>query len=333
MSKILLTGAAGYIGSHLCFKLLKEKYTVIGLDNLSTGFLEPISILKNAFDKFEFINIDLADEEKLAEIFKKNKIECVIHLAAKIDVAESLQNPDLYFTENYQNSVRLVDKAVESGVNKFIFSSTAAVYGNPIYTPIDENHPTKPLSPYGQTKLDFEKYLGKFKNLNYVIFRYFNVGGSDSSGLIGKSHIKSNDLIENIIKTILGQKTEFKIFGSDYKTKDGTPVRDLIYAEDVANAHFLALQEMDKYKLNTIFNLGSESGYTVLEILRQAEKIAEKTIPIKKEPRREGDIAVSVATSQKAKSRLNWQISPKNLEKIITTDLNWRKLHPLGYNK
>jgi UDP-glucose 4-epimerase len=333
MAKILVTGAAGYIGSHLCLKLLKENFKIIGLDNFSTGFLEPVEILKNKFSNFEFINLDLADEEKLSEIFEKNEIKSVIHLAAKIDVAESVQKPSLYLKENYENSVKLINKAVEFGISKIISSSTAAVYGNPVYTPIDEKHPTNPLSPYGQTKLDFEKYLEKIKNLNYVIFRYFNVGGSDSNGLIGKSHLKSNDLIENIIKTILGQKPEFQIFGSDYQTKDGTSVRDLIHVEDVANAHFLALQEMEKHKLNTVYNLGSESGYTVLEILGQAEKIAGKNIPVKKQPRRDGDIAVSVATSQKAKNELNWEISPKNLEKIITTDLNWRKKHPLGYTK
>ena len=198
--KILVTGGAGYIGSHTIKNLLKQDFDIIGLDNLSSGFIEPIEIIKKKFGssagEFEFIRGDLSNKELLKEIFQKNQIDAVIHLAAKIDAAESVQKPELYHQENYINSINLVEAMTLAGVNKLVFSSTAAVYGDPEYTPIDENHPTRPTNPYGQTKLDFEKYLAKVENLKYITFRYFNVGGSEPAGLLGKSHLQSQDLIE-----------------------------------------------------------------------------------------------------------------------------------------
>ena len=327
---ILVTGGAGYIGSHIVKGLLEKNHQVLVLDNFSTGFIEPLQILEKKFSGLSYINCDLADKDMLKEIFSKNKIEAVIHLAAKIDVTQSVRNPELYSQENYLNSINLVEAMTEAGVNKLIFSSTAAVYGNPIYTPIDENHPVLPLNPYGQTKLDFEKYLGKCSNLKYIIFRYFNVGGSAIDGNLGKSHLKSQDLIESINKVILGQQEYLEVFGSDYDTPDGTAIRDFIHVEDISNAHILALEKIDKFQAE-VFNLGSENGFSVKEIIKEAEKITGKKFSIKYLPRREGDISVSVASARKAKEKLGWEPKNSNLNDIITSDWVWRKNHPEGY--
>lgn len=331
MSAVLITGGAGYIGSHLAKNLLEKNYEVIVFDNLSTGFNEPLAILKKKFKNLTFICGDLSDRPKIDEIFRSAPIEAVMHLAAKIYVDESMINPELYHRENYLNSVNLVEAMLTNGVNKIIFSSTAAVYGNPQYVPIDEKHPTNPLSPYGQTKLDFEKYLAKIKNLQYVILRYFNVGGASSEGLIGKSHLSSQDILENIIKTALGQKEYFKIFGADYPTADGTAIRDLVHVEDIAQAHILAMDQIGRAG-RQIFNLGSENGFSVKEIVAKAEEIIGCKISVATDKRREGDAAVSVASAKKAKDKLGWQ-TKSDLAEIIKTDWQWRKRHPLGYTK
>lgn len=327
---IFLTGAAGYIGSHVAKKLLATGFDVIGFDNLSNGFIEPIQILQKKYQNFEFIKGDLSDRELLENILKQKSIDAVVHLAAKIDVNESMTNPDLYHQENYINSINLIDAMTKAGVNKLIFSSTAAVYGNPKYTPIDEKHPTNPTSPYGQTKLDFEKYLAKFENLKYVIFRYFNVGGSDPAGDLGKSHIKGMDLLENIMKVALGKQQYLEIFGNDYKTVDGTPVRDLLHVDDIAQAHLLTLEKIDKIS-SQIFNLGSETGFTVKEIIDRASLTTGKKLETKIGPRRQGDIEISVASAAKVKSILGWKPFLSNLNDILSTDWAWRKNHPMGY--
>lgn len=329
--KILITGGAGYIGSHLAKNLLEKNYEVIVFDNLSAGFNKPLAILKKKFKNLTFICGDLSDRPKLDEIFRSESIEAVMHLAAKIYVDESVANPGLYHRENYLNSVNLVEAMLAAGVGKIIFSSTAAIYGNPRYAPIDEKHPANPLSPYGQTKLDFEKYLAKIDNLHYVILRYFNVGGADHEGLIGKSHLLSQDILENIIKTALGQKEYFKIFGNDYPTADGTAVRDLVHVEDIAQAHILSLEQIGRAG-REVFNLGSENGFSVKEIIAEAEKIIGRKIAAATDKRREGDPAVSIASAKKAKDRLGWR-TKYDLAEIIRTDWQWRQRHPLGYTK
>jgi len=335
--KILLTGGAGYIGSHLAKNLIKEGFFVVVVDNLSTGFIEPIEILRQKYpEHLEFIKVDLADKEKLMEIFKSRDIEVVMHLAAKISVPESVQKPTLYHQENYLNSINLLEAMTAAGVNKFIFSSTATVYGNPEYTPIDENHPTEPTNPYGQTKLDFEKYLQKTENLNYIIFRYFNVGGSDPTGNLGKPHLQGQGLLENMMEVALRHKESLQIFGNDYDTPDGTPIRDFVHVEDVCSAHILALKSIDNPPAggpNEVFNLGSEQGFSVKETIDKASIIIEREIPTETAARRPGDIAVSVASSKKAKEILGWNPQYSDLDSIIRTDWNWRKKHLLGYTR
>ncbi|MEK7142641.1 MAG: UDP-glucose 4-epimerase GalE [Patescibacteria group bacterium] len=328
--KILITGGAGYIGSHLVKNLIKEGYLVLIVDNLSCGFIEPLEIIKREFGDFVFVRGDLGDKEKLQKIFQDYQIDTVIHLAAKIDATESVKKPELYHQENYLNSINLLEAMTNVGVDRLIFSSTAAVYGNPQYTPIDENHPTISTNPYGQTKLDFEKYLQKTANLNYCILRYFNVGGSDPAGLIGKSHLQNEDLLENIIKVALGKKRILQIFGSDYETQDGTAIRDFLHVEDIAQAHILALNNVEKSH-QEVFNIGSEKGFSVKEIIDRATMIFGKEIPTEVTEKRPGDIAVSVASSKKAKDILGWNPQYSDLDSIIRTDWNWRKIHPNGY--
>lgn len=328
--KILITGGAGYIGTHTLKQLLQENFSCVVLDDLSTGFLEPIELLKKRYP-FEFIKGNLQEKDVLQEIFKNHQIDAVIHLAAKIEVEESFKNPELYYQTNYINSVNLIEVMLNEGIKNLIFSSTAGVYGNPKYSPIDEKHPTNPLNPYAKSKLDFENYLKKTKNLNYIILRYFNVGGSDIYGLLGKSHIRSQDLIENILEVALGQKNIFEIYGNDYDTPDGTPIRDLVHVDDIGNAHLLAMKSIDKFS-GEVFNLGSEKGFSLQEIFNRATKIIKKNLAMKVSKRREGDIVISIANSKKAKEKLGWR--PKeSLDSIIQTDWNWRTTHPLGYTE
>lgn len=328
---ILITGGAGYIGSHLVKNLLRTGCSVIVFDNLSSGFIEPIEILRENFP-LEFIKGDLNDKDLLKKVFSENDIGGVCHLSAKIDAAESVEKPDLFHQENYLNGINLVEAMSEAGVNKLVFSSTAAVYGNPSYTPIDENHPTNPTNPYGQTKLDFEKYLSEVQNLQYIILRFFNVGGSDPEGMLGKSHTKSQDLLENIMKVVLGEKPTLEIYGKDYPTPDGTAIRDFVHVQDIVEAHLLALEVLEQQK-GEIFNLGSEKGFSVKEIIDQVALLTNQTVPVVFKDRRPGDIAISVASSKKAKEKLGWHPENSNLEKILSTDWNWRKAHPFGYTK
>lgn len=328
--KILVTGGAGYIGSHVAKNLLKEGFSVLVVDNLSTGFIEAIEILKKKFKNLEFIKIDLANKEQLEEVFANQEIDAVMHFAARVSVDESVKNPALYHQENFLNSINLIEAMSKSGIEKFIFSSSCVVYGIPQYTPIDEDHPTKPESPYGQTKLDFEKYLRKVSNLKYIIFRYFNVGGSDLQGLLGKSNIEKEDLIANIIKVALGQKQIFSIYGNDYETPDGTAIRDFLHVEDIANAHILALKNIEKFA-NEIFNLGSGTGFSVKEIVDKASIVFDRSIPTEILERRPGDITVSVASAKRAKELLGWNPQYSDLDLIIRTDWKWRKIHPYGY--
>lgn len=325
MNKIILvTGGAGYIGSHVIKLLLEKNYQPVILDNLSSGH-------KQAILGGKLYQGDIDDRTILQKIFSENKIDAVIHIAALIDAAESVREPEKYQRENFKKGKVLLDECVKAGTKKFIFSSTAAVYGNPKYTPIDEKHPTNPTNPYGQSKLTFENYLNENKNkIDFIILRYFNVGGSDPDGKLGKDHIDSSDLLNIVMKVALGERQEMEIFGSDYDTKDGTPVRDFVHVMDIASAHILALEKIEENE-GQIFNLGSESGFTVKEIIETAKKVTGKNILTKTGPRREGDIAISVASAQKAKEKLGWQPQYSDLKTIIKTDWQWRKKHPQGY--
>ena len=332
MAKILVTGGAGYIGSHTVKNLLKEGFSIIALDNLSTGFIEPMETIKKEIGDFEFIRGDLGDKELLEKIFHENQIEAVMHLAAKIYVDESVREPELYHQENFIKSVELIEAMTKAGINKLIFSSTGSVYGNPQSTPIDEKHATHPTNPYAQTKLDFEKYLERVENLQIIILRYFNVGGSDPTGRIGRSHLTSQDIMENIFKTALGQKKSFQFFGTDYPTPDGTAIRDYIHVEDISQAHILALKKFGQFS-GEVFNLGSETGFSVREVINKATLVIGREIPHEEGERRPGDAAISVASAAKAKEKLGWNPQYSDLDQILLSDWRWRKVHPFGYTK
>ena len=321
--------------------LVKEGCDVIVYDNLSAGFEEPLEKIRQSFNSqvdpkygdFLFIKGDLADKEKLTSIVTGYQIDAVVHLAARLDVAESMEKPDLYYKENYLNSVNLLDVVVQAGIKKFILASTCAVYGNPTYTPIDEKHPVNPVSPYPETKWEFEKYLKLTKGVKYVVFRFFNVGGCDPDGLIGKGYAQRQDLLENIYRVALGQKNNLEIYGEDYDTPDGSAIRDFIHVQDIVKANLLALKYLDRSDVvNELFNLGSEKGFSVKETIKEAQEVIGKEIETKICPRRAGDASISFASSKKAREVLGWNQDYSDLETIINTDWKWRTKNPQGYH-
>lgn len=317
MKNILVMGGAGYIGSHTVKHLVENGYNVIVADNLSMGHKEAV----NPNAKFEIA--DLMDKESLRVVFKKYPIDTVIHFAAFIAVGESVENPAKYYTNNVIGTLNLLDVMLEFDVKKIVFSSTAAVFGNPIYTPIDEKHTTNPINPYGQTKLMIEKIFEDYRRaygLLYIAFRYFNASGCSFDGSIGEAHNPETHLIPLVLKAIKGECENIKIFGDDYDTPDGTCIRDYIHVEDLAVAHRLAVENIDKY--SGTLNLGTSKGTSVKEIIDISEKITGKRCPVVIEKRRAGDPAILSATSNKAKEILGW-LPKYNMEDIIKTAWNW----------
>ena len=321
---ILVTGGAGYIGSHCVMALLNKGFEVVILDNLSTGHIETIDTLKK-YGKISFYQGDLQNKNDINSVFKNNKIDAVIHFAAFSQVSESMQNPQKYYQNNVYGTLNLLQIMLDNGVKKIVFSSTAATYGEPKYTPIDENHPQNPINPYGQTKLIIEKIMDDYNrayDLKSVRLRYFNVVGADSQARIGEWHGPETHLVPNILKTTFDKI--FKLYGTDYDTKDGTCVRDYINVEDLVNAHILALEYLNNGGKTDFFNLGTNNGNTVKEIFNVCEKVLDKKIPLEICKRREGDPAILIADNTKAKNILGW--TPKNsLEHSIKTANEWEK--------
>lgn len=323
---ILVTGGAGYVGSHCVFELLKNNYDVLIFDNLSTGHIETVETLKN-FGHVEFIKGDLTEEKSITEAFSGKNIEAVLHFAAYSQVGESVINPQKYYINNICGSLNLLKAMLQNDVKKIVFSSTAATYGNPKYIPIDENHPQEPINTYGRTKLFIEKIMDDYDfayGLKSVRLRYFNVAGANSDGKIGEWHDPETHLIPNILKSTFGNGKTFEMFGSDYETKDGTCVRDYINVEDLAKAHLLALKYLENGEKTDFFNLGTKEGNTVKEVFSACEKVVGKTISVDLKPRRDGDTAVLVADNSKAKKILGWT-PEKTLSDCIETAYFWEK--------
>lgn len=321
---ILVTGGAGYIGSHCVLALLKQDYEVVIFDNFSTGHAETIEKLKT-YGHVEFIQGDLQNKSDIKELFSKFQIEAVVHFAAFSQVGESVKNPQKYYMNNVCGTLNLLEGMLENNIDKIVFSSTAATYGEPVYTPIDEKHPQNPINPYGQTKLMIENILDDYNkayNLKSVRLRYFNVAGADSQSRIGEWHNPETHLIPNILKSTFNSGKTFEMFGDDYSTKDGTCVRDYINVEDLAIAHILALQYLNNGGETNYFNLGTKDGNTVKEVFDACERVCNKKIAVKIQPRREGDPASLVADNSKAKSILLWN-PQKTLEDSIKTAYNW----------
>ena len=318
----LITGGAGYIGSHCVLKLLQEGQEVVIFDNLSTGHIETINQLKSLDLRGEivdFIQGDLKNPSDINKVFEKYNIDAVVHFAAFSQVGESVVNPSKYFQNNVSGSLNLLDAMIAHGVKRIVFSSTAATYGEPKYTPIDEKHPQTPINPYGETKLMVEKIMDNFDKaygLKSVRLRYFNVVGADENSQIGEWHEPETHLVPNILKSAVNFEKTFYMFGDDYATKDGTCVRDYIDVNDLISAHILAL----KYLLNggetTFFNLGTKSGYTVKEVFKACENICGKNISLEVKPRREGDPAILVADNEKALNLLGWKPSRTLLDSV-----------------
>ena len=322
---ILVTGGAGYIGSHCVLALLRKNYDVLIFDNLSTGHIETVEKLKR-YGNVEFLQGDLKNKTDIEKAFVK-PIEAVIHFAAFSQVGESVTNPEKYYYNNVYGTLNLLSTMRENNVNKIVFSSTAATYGEPVYTPIDEKHPQEPINPYGQSKLMIEKIMDDYDKaygLKSVRLRYFNVAGADSDNRVGEWHEPETHLIPNILKSTFGGDRVFEMYGEDYDTKDGTCVRDYINVEDLADAHILALEYLNKGGKTDFFNLGTKEGNTVKEVFKTCENIVKKEIPLAVKPRRAGDPASLVAENKKAKTVLNWN-PQKTLEYSIETAYTWEK--------
>lgn len=321
---ILVTGGAGYIGSHCVLALLKEGFAVHIFDNFSTGHKETVETLKK-YGTLTYSEGDLQNKTDIKKVFENNKIDAVVHFAAFSQVGESVKNPQKYYQNNVCGTLNLLEAMLENDVKKIVFSSTAATYGEPVYTPIDENHPQLPINPYGQTKLMIERIMDDYDKaygLKSVRLRYFNVAGADSDGRVGEWHTPETHLVPNILKSSFGDGKTFEMYGDDYDTKDGTCVRDYINVEDLAQAHILALKYLNNGGETNFFNLGTQEGTTVKEVFDVCEQVIGKSIPVKKMPRREGDPAILVADNTKAKNELGWE--PKNsFEHSVKTAYEW----------
>ncbi|GIM46766.1 UDP-glucose 4-epimerase GalE [Collibacillus ludicampi] len=324
---VLVTGGAGYIGSHAVVELLAQGEEVIVLDNLQKGH-------RRAVMAETFYQGDVRDAELLEKIFTTHDVEAVIHFAADSLVGESVYEPLKYYDNNVVAAQRLLTKMKEHGVNKIVFSSTAATYGEPKHVPIRETDPTEPTNPYGETKLAIEKMLkwcDQAYGIKYVSLRYFNVAGAHADGLIGEDHDPETHLIPIVLQVALGQRDSISIFGDDYPTEDGTCIRDYIHVMDLANAHWLALKRLREAGESGIYNLGNGTGFSVKQVIETAREVTGHPIPARIAPRRAGDPAVLIASYDKAQNELGWVQRYDSLEEIIRTAWNWHKKNPKGY--
>ena len=326
--KVLVVGGAGYIGSHAVKQLLEHGYEVVVVDSLETGHKKAVP------EYVPFYQVDIRNEEALNEVFQKENIEGVIHFAANSLVGESMVKPLKYYNNNVYGTQVLLDTMVKNNIKYIVFSSTAATYGEAKEMPITEDMVTMPTNTYGETKLAIEKMMKwthKAHDLNYMCLRYFNVAGADASGEIGEAHNPETHLIPLILQVPLGQREYISVFGTDYPTKDGTCIRDYIHVTDLVNAHILALEYLVKGGESDICNLGSNSGYSVLEMIEAARSVTGHSIPAKFEARRMGDPASLIASSAKAKRLLNWEPQIIDIKEIIKSAWKWHEGHPNGY--
>ncbi len=325
---ILVLGGAGYIGSHTVYELIDAGREVVVADNLITGFKAAVH------PKAKFYQIDLRNRVELDELFENEEIDGVIHFAAFSQVGESMSKPLKYYENNLWGTTVLLQSMVAHRVDKIVFSSTAATYGEPERVPILENDRTQPTNCYGETKLAMEKMMrwtGGAHPLHYVALRYFNACGAHMSGSIGEAHNPETHLIPLILQVPLGVREKVSIFGDDYPTKDGTCVRDYIHVTDLAQAHILALDYLMKGGESNVFNLGNGVGFTVKEVIDVARSVTGHPIPAEISPRRAGDPAQLVASSEKAKSVLGWKPQYDSLETIVDSAWKWHKAHPNGF--
>jgi len=324
--KILVCGGAGYIGSNMAAMLTAEGHEPVVYDNLSKGHI-------SAVQEAEFVLGDLADYELLVHTLKDYKIDSVMHFAAFIEVGESIESPLKYYRNNISNTQNLLAAMEAVGVEKFVFSSSAAVYGMPKQLPITEEAPKEPINPYGETKWAVEKmchYQSLTGKLRYVSLRYFNACGAGNNCQLGEDHRPESHLVALAIQAAMGKRSEIQIYGTDYPTPDGTCIRDYIHIEDLCRAHLLALDKLEK-NTELTYNLGIGKGYSVREVIETVKKVSGKNFKVTKAPRRPGDPPILTADAAKAIKELGWKVKYPELEKIVETAWQWHNKYPTGY--
>ncbi|MBI4166247.1 MAG: UDP-glucose 4-epimerase GalE [Acidobacteria bacterium] len=317
--RVLVTGGAGYIGSHTAKALARAGHEVVVLDNFSGGH-------KWAIKWGPCVEGDIADTPLVAQALKTYGIDSLVHFAASIQVGESVRDPKKYFWNNVVGTLRLLDAMMEAGVPHVVFSSSAAVYGNPEKVPIPEDHPTRPVNPYGETKLMMERALewyGAAYGMRWIALRYFNAAGADPEGELGEDHEPESHLIPLVIRAAMGRIPHVDVFGTDYPTKDGTAIRDYIHIADLADAHLKALEHLARGGESMALNLGAGHGHTVREVIAAVERVANVTAPARNAPRRAGDPPALVADPSKAMSILNWKPNLSGLDQIVECAWKW----------
>ncbi|MEC1261491.1 UDP-glucose 4-epimerase GalE [Bacillus swezeyi] len=328
MKTVLVTGGAGYIGSHTVLELKKQNIAAVVLDDLSTGHREAVHVP-------HFYEGDISDRELVKSIIRRHEVNAVIHFAAKSLVSESIAKPELYFRENTLKSCAFFENIISEGVKNIVFSSTAAVYGMTGNKPIKETDPLAPVNPYGESKLMIEKYLywvAKKHDVKWAALRYFNAAGAALDGAIGEDHDPESHLIPLVLQTALGLRGKISIYGDDYQTPDGTCIRDYIHVLDLASAHLSALNGIFEDRLQqNVYNVGTGAGHSVKEIIETAEKITERSIAQKTDERRAGDPPVLVADSRSLQEQLSWKPKYSDLQTIIHSAWEWHKAHPNGF--
>ena len=317
--KLLIPGGAGYIGSHMVKYAQECGHEVVVLDDFSTGH-------EWAIKDCEVLRVNLLDQDKLAQLLKGLSFDGVIHFAAKSLVGESVQQPDVYYRNNVVGTLNLVNEMINNDIHNLVFSSTAAIFGNPITEKIAEDHPKNPINPYGQSKLMVENMLRDIcavHGINATCFRYFNAAGADPSGSIGEAHDPETHLIPNILKSMISGGSTLKVFGNDYETLDGTCVRDYVHVTDLAQAHLLGLEHMKHNRGFSAFNLGNGSGFSVIDVIRSCERVVKNTIPHDLDFRRAGDPARLVADSSAAIREISWEPKFSDLDTLIESAWKW----------
>jgi UDP-glucose 4-epimerase len=324
--KVLVTGGAGYIGSVVSDQLLAAGHQVTVLDNLSRGHRKAVP------SAAELVVGDLADAENLVALFQRKKFDAVLHFAAFIEAGESMKFPEVFFRNNTANALAVLEAMFAARVNRFVFSSTAALYGNPVRTPIQEDDALQPTNAYGESKLLVERMLDWFHRihgLRYASLRYFNAAGAAAPDR-GEAHQPESHLVPRIMNVALGKEKHIQVFGTDYPTADGTCVRDYIHVSDLATAHLLALEALDRSE-RLIYNLGSGQGFTVRQVIEGVQRVSGCEIPVLESPRRDGDPAVLIASSDKIRRELNWKPKFPDLDSILASAWAWHKNFPNGY--
>jgi len=324
--RVLVCGGAGYIGSNMTAILAAAGFEPIVFDNLSKGHISAVA-------NFEFVKGDLADYELLIQTLRKYKIEAVMHFAASIEVGESVQVPLKYYHNNVSNTQNLLLAMETVGVEKFVFSSTAAVYGTPQKVPITEDAPKRPINPYGQTKWAVERmchYQSQTGKLRYATLRYFNACGAGINSQLGEDHRPESHLIPRIIQAAMGKSSEIKIYGTDYPTPDGTCIRDYIHIDDLCRAHLLALAKL-KLESELVYNLGNGNGYSIRQVIEAVKRVSGKSFKVVESEPRQGDPAVLTSDASKAKKELGWKPELPELERMVETAWKWHNKFPNGY--